>query len=113
MKIVTGIHALEIRETASLQVKKRADGGTRTRTPVRAGDFKSPVSAIPPHPHDSASISLAEKGRQGAEVYGVGFILDIIERNQTEIHLLVPCAVSVLLPDESAVGMRRFRHQEG
>ena len=27
-----------------------ADGGGRTRTPVRAGDFKSPVSAIPPHP---------------------------------------------------------------
>ena len=38
---------------------QRADGGTRTRTPVRAGDFKSPVSAIPPHPHNAESISLA------------------------------------------------------
>ena len=27
-----------------------ADDGTRTRTP-EARDFKSPVSAIPPHPH--------------------------------------------------------------
>ncbi len=25
-----------------------AEGGTRTRTLLRAGDFKSPVSAIPP-----------------------------------------------------------------
>lgn len=27
-------------------------GGTRTRTSVRTGDFKSPASAIPPHTHD-------------------------------------------------------------
>ena len=47
--------------------KRSADGGTRTRTPVRAGDFKSPVSAIPPHPHDLASISPDGKKRQGLQ----------------------------------------------
>ena len=112
MKIVTGIHALEIRETASLQVKKRADGGTRTRTPVRAGDFKSPVSAIPPHPHDQKSISLAGKRRQGAETDGIGFVQHIVQGNEAEIDRLVPGAVSVLLPDEGAVGVGRFGQQE-
>ena len=39
---------------------RRADGGARTRTPVKAGDFKSPVSAIPPHPQSMKSIPFLE-----------------------------------------------------
>ncbi len=44
--------------------KACADGGTRTRTVLKPGDFKSPVSAIPPHPRIMRSIALSEKERQ-------------------------------------------------
>ena len=46
---------------------RRADGGARTRTPVRAGDFKSPVSAIPPHPHSRMSIPFLKMNVKTAE----------------------------------------------
>ena len=45
--------------------KACADGGTRTRTPVRAGDFKSPVSAIPPHPPDGGKYTIFPLLSQG------------------------------------------------
>ena len=35
-------------ERADIHRLFHAEGGTRTRTLLRAGDFKSPVSAIPP-----------------------------------------------------------------
>ena len=39
-----------IKNPEPVEIQGCADGGTRTRTLLKAGDFKSPVSAIPPHP---------------------------------------------------------------
>ena len=41
-----------------------ADGGTRTRTPLRTTDFKSVASTIPPHPLDHAQTALRVAGQE-------------------------------------------------
>ena len=48
---------------ADAKKKDGADGGTRTRTPLRTTDFKSVASTIPPHPLSHAQTALRPQGQ--------------------------------------------------
>jgi hypothetical protein len=48
---------------SSIGAETGADGGSRTRTPRRAEDFKSPASTVPPRPHPGRALGKVPRQR--------------------------------------------------